>query len=86
MSFLNVGSGTGYFSCLVGHLLKKEGINHGIELHSEMVHFARERVTDFVRNGPAGATDVCTPTMIAGNCFLLDQSQMKYDRYGENRG
>lgn len=80
MSFLNIGSGTGYFSCLAGYLLKRHGINHGIEIHDDLVQFARKRVDEFIRYGTGDTRDICVPLFISGNCFQLDQSQMKYDR------
>ena len=43
MSFLNVGSGTGYFSHLVASILGRSGVAHGIELHGSVVSHARER-------------------------------------------
>lgn len=80
MSFLNIGSGTGYFSCLAGYLIKSHGINHGVELHEDLVAFSHEKVKDFLQNGPSDASEICPPLLIAGNAFQLDPSQMKYDR------
>lgn len=80
MSFLNVGSGTGYFSMLAGYIIKKDGINHGIELHDDLVKFANQRITEFLENGPPDSKEICTPVLIAGNACRLDSDQMKYDR------
>ena len=80
MTFLNIGSGTGYFSSLAGFMIKPHGVNHGIEIHNDLVEFARERVNDFFKHRVFIAKETCSPTFITGNCFLLDPSQMKYDR------
>ena len=81
MTFLNVGSGTGYFSTLAGYIIKKDGINHGIELHEDLVKFANDRIAAFLGNGPPDSKDICTPVLIAGNACRLDPEQIKYDRY-----
>lgn len=80
MSFLNIGSGTGYFSCLAGYLIKAHGVNHGIEQHEDLVRFAKEHVKEFFDNGPQDTAEICPPLFISGNAFRLDPGQMKYDR------
>ena len=80
MSFLNIGSGTGYFSCLAGYLIKSHGVNHGIEQHEDLVKFSKEHVNEFFENGPQDAAEICPPLFISGNAFRLDPAQMKYDR------
>lgn len=80
LSFLNIGSGTGYFSCAAGYILQAQGINHGIELHDDLVHFAEERVQEYLQFCPVIAQDICQPKFLAGNCFRLDPSLCSYDR------
>lgn len=80
LSFLNIGSGTGYFSCLAGYILQTQGINHGIELHEDLVQFAKERVEEYLQYCPAIAHDICPPKFLAGNCFRLESSSCSYDR------
>lgn len=80
LSFLNIGSGTGYFSCAAGYILQAQGINHGIELHEDLVQFAEERVQEYLQFCPVIAQDICQPKFLAGNCFRLDPSLCSYDR------
>ena len=36
-SFLNIGSGSGYFSCLVACMLGEGGLSHGIDINEDVV-------------------------------------------------
>ncbi|KAF0690455.1 Aste57867_18187 [Aphanomyces stellatus] len=41
VSFLNIGSGSGYLSCLVGAITGKDAINHGLEIDGTVVQACR---------------------------------------------
>ena len=51
LSFLNVGSGTGYFSALAAQLLGPDAVHVGLERHADLVRHARERCAAAGRNG-----------------------------------
>ncbi|KAG8200214.1 hypothetical protein JTE90_024993 [Oedothorax gibbosus] len=81
LSFLNLGSGSGYLSTMAGLILGPYGINHGVELYSEIVDFAYERLEEFLKNSNAiDEHDFCEPTFTVGNCLKLDSSCQQYDR------
>lgn len=42
-SFLNIGSGSGYLSCLAAFLLGEEGVSHGVEISEAASQFSREK-------------------------------------------
>ena len=42
-SFLNIGSGSGYLSCLAAFLLGEEGVSHGVEISESACQFSREK-------------------------------------------
>ncbi|ERL95795.1 hypothetical protein D910_00312, partial [Dendroctonus ponderosae] len=65
LSFLNMGSGTGYFSTVVGLILGTNGINHGIEIHADVIDYANERLEDFKKlSGAIDEFDFCEPKFI----------------------
>lgn len=80
MSFLNIGSGTGYFSMLAGYIVGTRGVNHGIELRANLVEHANECCDEFFTYKPKMKKEICYPQFIAGNCFHIDALAFKYDR------
>lgn len=45
LSVLNVGSGSGFFSSVIASVTGVTGVNHGIEIHSDMVEFAKQKTS-----------------------------------------
>ena len=81
LSFLNLGSGTGYLSTLVGTLIGPHGTNHGIEIHERNVRYAEERVREFTRTAPTfDLTSFCPPKFVVGNCLFVNAAFRLYDR------
>eukprot|EP00794_Sanderia_malayensis_P004698 gene4698-5313_t len=81
LSFLNMGSGTGYLSTMVGLLVGPYGTNHGIELFSDVISFANEKLVNFMKqNKKANLANFCMPRFVKGNCLLINPSYRKYDR------
>lgn len=80
LSFLNLGSGTGYLNTIVGLLVGPHGINHGIELHSEVVDYACKHLKQFKEKSYAiDKFDFSEPIFIEGNCVNLNPNS-SYDR------
>lgn len=72
MSFLNIGSGTGYFSSLVHHLTGDVSVNDGIDIWQESVTHAQERCKKLGKKGLEFSL---------GNVYQLDVNLcMRYDR------
>ncbi|XP_012282454.1 protein-L-isoaspartate O-methyltransferase domain-containing protein 1 [Orussus abietinus] len=80
MSFLNLGSGTGYFSTMAGLILQQHGTNHGIELHEDCLRYSYERLEHFKNSSLAlYEYDFCEPIFIQGNCLSATPGR-RYDR------
>eukprot|EP00403_Amphidinium_massartii_P008821 CAMPEP_0178419868 /NCGR_PEP_ID=MMETSP0689_2-20121128/25833_1 /TAXON_ID=160604 /ORGANISM="Amphidinium massartii, Strain CS-259" /LENGTH=592 /DNA_ID=CAMNT_0020041321 /DNA_START=17 /DNA_END=1792 /DNA_ORIENTATION=+ len=72
MSFLNIGSGTGYFNCIVADLIGGLAVNHGIDVWPETVEHANERVARLGKD---------SVEFTVGNIYQLDVSKtIRYDR------
>jgi len=72
MSFLHLGSGTGYFCAVVAELAGRHTVNHGIEHKPDLIARAREQAAE------RGLTHV---DFFEANAFQLDVVRsMRYDR------
>jgi protein-L-isoaspartate O-methyltransferase len=45
MSFLNIGSGTGYFSAIVAAIMGPKSTNYGVEIHDEVVQYSQNAIS-----------------------------------------
>ncbi|EFA09382.1 protein-L-isoaspartate O-methyltransferase domain-containing protein 1 [Tribolium castaneum] len=81
LSFLNLGSGTGYLNTVAGLILGSYGINHGIELHDDVIQYAYLRLEEFKKHsGAIDEYDFCEPKFMQGNCLCLVSGYHLYDR------
>ncbi|CAK0814699.1 unnamed protein product [Prorocentrum cordatum] len=72
MSFLNVGSGTGYFNSVVSELTGSAATNHGVDIHPETVAHA---------NGCCQRLGKQHIAFTVGNVYQLNvRETMRYDR------
>lgn len=80
-SFLNLGSGTGYLSTMAGLIVGPYGVNHGVELHADVLKYSLERLEEFKKNSPAiDAFNFCDPQFVQGNCLCMPPDVRLYDR------
>ncbi|GMR56459.1 hypothetical protein PMAYCL1PPCAC_26654, partial [Pristionchus mayeri] len=79
-SFLNIGSGSGYLSALVGLLIGENGTSHGVELHSNIIDHARNALRLFESQKFIAGYDWCRPQFAHGNAFLLSGISKRYER------
>ncbi|XP_014240393.1 protein-L-isoaspartate O-methyltransferase domain-containing protein 1-like [Cimex lectularius] len=81
LSFLNLGSGTGYFSTVAGLILGPYGVNHGIELHADVTEYAYNKLSQFKSTSPAlDCFEFCDPQFITGNSLCISSGSRQYDR------
>ena len=74
LSFLNIGSGSGYLSALAAHtsLLGPDAVHHGVELRPSLVSHAAERCI---------ALGLDNIRFTCADCFAIDVGgSMKFDR------
>lgn len=93
MAFLNIGSGSGYLSCLAACLLGESGLSHGIDVSRAVVEHSEKCCKTWFNNllqrrehgelnvpavNPEGVS------FVSGNCFNIDVeravSSCRYDR------
>lgn len=75
MSFLNVGSGTGYLSTIAGLLVGEYGVNHGIELNEDIIKHAEVCVESFLKNALplVKNSSFCRPVFAHGKRLLYNE-------------
>jgi protein-L-isoaspartate O-methyltransferase len=92
-SFLNVGSGSGYLSCLVSCLIGEGGVSHGIEINADLVKLSMASCKSWFdgilsrrQQGELNLPRVTREgvSFVQGNCFDIDIKAAKsvclYDR------
>lgn len=84
LSFLNIGSGSGYLSCLASCFLGKYGINHGVEICKELVEFSKSSIDQWLTKQFPGSKSFDLISIVQGNCFDIDlkhsSNSCRYDR------
>ncbi|MEE6506294.1 hypothetical protein FKM82_007620 [Ascaphus truei] len=81
LSFLNLGCGTGYLSTMVGLILGPFGVNHGVELHADVIEYANQKLELFVRTSDSfDKFEFCEPSFVSGNCLDISLDFSAYDR------
>ncbi|XP_065270492.1 protein-L-isoaspartate O-methyltransferase domain-containing protein 2 [Emys orbicularis] len=81
LSFLNLGSGTGYLSSMIGLILGPFGVNHGVELHSDVIEYAKQKLDVFIRTSDSfDKFEFCEPSFVTGNCLEISPDSTQYDR------
>ncbi|XP_012676251.1 protein-L-isoaspartate O-methyltransferase domain-containing protein 2a [Clupea harengus] len=81
LSFLNLGSGTGYLSTMVGLILGPFGVNHGVELHSDVIEYAYQKLEFFTLTSHSfDRFELCVPSFVVGNCLEIAPESRQYDR------
>ncbi|KAG3255508.1 hypothetical protein H1C71_042871, partial [Ictidomys tridecemlineatus] len=81
LSFLNLGSCTGYLSSMVGLILGPFGVNYVVELHSDLIEYAKQKLDFFIRTCDSfDKFDFCEPSFVSGNCLAISPDCSQYDR------
>ena len=82
MSFLNIGSGTGYLSCIVAQILGPTSMSFGVDIHKEAIDHCLASVNRYKDANP----DLDLPHMefVHGNGMNIDasvgESRVGFDR------
>ena len=85
LSFLNIGSGSGYLSCLASCLLGENGLSHGIDVNNDVVNHSIqacrlwfERIVNARENGQVEVTVMLTILLIYTHHTLYSSYTLMY--------
>ncbi|PIC36522.1 hypothetical protein B9Z55_015480 [Caenorhabditis nigoni] len=67
MKVLNVGSGSGFFSTVLGILVGDQGTNHGLEIYPKLIKNAESRVQKWVQKTASTAVGFSRPVFKSGD-------------------
>ncbi|XP_011720734.2 protein-L-isoaspartate O-methyltransferase domain-containing protein 2 isoform X2 [Macaca nemestrina] len=57
------------------------GVNHGVELHSDVIEYAKQKLDFFIRTSDSfDKFDFCEPSFVTGNCLEISPDCSQYDR------
>jgi protein-L-isoaspartate O-methyltransferase len=67
MSFLNIGSGTGYVSCIVADIMGSRSSHYGIEIHADVVQHSKTAIEEWKRSTASSLTNTLSIQILHGN-------------------
>ncbi|KFD68733.1 hypothetical protein M514_03745 [Trichuris suis] len=72
--FLNVGSGSGYFSCIAGILVANGGMNIGLEIKPDLVEYSKQCVSRMLKScNSFRLLDFVPPQFYCGNLQNVEE-------------
>mmetsp|Transcript_19877 Transcript_19877/g.29871 ORF Transcript_19877/g.29871 Transcript_19877/m.29871 type:complete len:497 (+) Transcript_19877:124-1614(+) len=76
LSFLNIGSGTGYMSCIVASILGQQSTNYGVEIHKDVVQHSLNAISEWKADADADAdAEIPCIDMIHGNALNISMQE-----------
>mmetsp|Transcript_28138 Transcript_28138/g.34255 ORF Transcript_28138/g.34255 Transcript_28138/m.34255 type:complete len:565 (+) Transcript_28138:150-1844(+) len=81
LSFLNIGSGTGYLSCIVAEILGRKSLNFGIEINQDVVRHSHDSIKKWRNHEPSSSFSHLE--IIRGNALNVTpsgESMVGFDR------
>uniref|UniRef100_A0A7S1FZ34 Protein-L-isoaspartate(D-aspartate) O-methyltransferase n=1 Tax=Corethron hystrix TaxID=216773 RepID=A0A7S1FZ34_9STRA len=77
MSFLNVGSGTGYISCIVSQILGTHSLNVGVELQEDIIRHCKSSIDKWYESRSKNEPGAALPNIeiIHGNGLNIDDTK-----------
>lgn len=80
-SFLNIGSGSGWLNTVAGFLIGSSGVNHGVEIHSNLVEYSKDKLKQVIRGPEVSVYDWAEPSFFHGNGLSVSLADdTGYDR------